>query len=217
MHASRLAIAALALLPALGCTGYGPSGDEKARQIFVGGRPNRAIEQLLSPQADERRWAIVSLAREGDPRSVEALTALLDRKNEPVPLVRATAAVGLRMIGDRRALPALTRAARDPDAVVRADVARSLGMLGGADEIPVLAALLRPAGEPDAAVRLQAAQALQRLAADAALPELISALQDPDDSVSFAAHYALITLTGQNLPPDPRPWRAWLTARPAQP
>ncbi|MCB9667405.1 MAG: HEAT repeat domain-containing protein [Myxococcales bacterium] len=64
-----------------------------------------------------RAQAALSLARiEFTPSIVRALSVALD---DPHPAVRAAAAVALKDIGDRAALPALERATRDSDMAVR--------------------------------------------------------------------------------------------------
>jgi HEAT repeat protein len=204
-----LAVGAFVVLPLVaGCTSYGPSAGEKWRQFLRGDDPALAARGLLSPSASERRWNIIALARHGDPNATEAFIALLDKSNEPLPLVRATACVGIRALGDKRAVPALLAACRDPAPIVRADAARTVGDLGGPDEIEPLSRLLRQDG--DSAVRLEAAYAVRRIGGEKSFPVLVASLSDPDESVAFAAHSALLSLTGQNLSPDPKQWQTWL-------
>jgi HEAT repeat protein len=203
------AVGAFIALPVIaGCTHYGPSGSEKWRQFVHGDDPASAARGLLSPSATERRWDIIALARHGNPNAADAFMALLDKSAEPVPLVRATACVGLRELGDKRAVPALLAACSDPVPLVRADAARSVGGLGGPDEIAPLSRVLWFDSDP--AVRLEAALSVQRIGGENAVPVLVKSLSDMDESVAFAAHSALVSLTGQDLPPNPRQWQNWL-------
>jgi HEAT repeat protein len=201
----------LALLSA-GCTAYGPKSGEKWRELTLGDSPAVHREGLKSPDADVRRWSIVSLAREGDPASVDDILPCLTRSREPVALVRATAAAALRAVGDPRALPALTAACRDSDAAVRAEAAKSVGALGGPDNIPILARLLWNPGDSDSEVRLEATRALERIG-EKAVPDLIHTLDDPSESVVFAGHTALMRLTGQTLPASKKDWQDYLKTR----
>lgn len=206
-----LAVGACVALPLLaGCHSYGPSAGEKWRQFLHGDDPALAVRGLLSPNASERRWNIIALARHGDPRPeiTDSIMLMLDQSNEPDALVRATACVGLRALGDKRAVPALVVACRDPAPLVRADAARTVGDLGGPDEIAPLSRLLRQ--DEDPAVRLEAAYAIQRIGGEKSVPVLVASLSDPDESVAFAAHSALLSLTGQNFPPNPNEWQTWL-------
>ena len=121
--------------------------------------------------------------------------------------MRATAAVGLRVLGDKRAIPALVTACSDPEPIVRADAVRTLGDLGGPPEIATLAPLARR--DPDANVRLEAVYAIRKIGGEDTIPIFIAALSDPDESVAFAAHSALLSLTGQHLSPDKTQWQKW--------
>ena len=169
-------------------------------------RPDMA--GLRSSDAEVRRLTVLKLARHGDPQAAPAIAALLDQSVEPARLVRATAAVGLRMLGDARGVSALTRASSDPDPLVRADVMRALGDLGGSDDMDVLGRVLRE--DPDSGVRLEAARAIGRLGGDEAARALLDGLDDPDESVAFASHRGLLKITGKDLPPSRRAWETLL-------
>jgi len=187
------------------CRGYGPPPRMKATTLALGHPVGGALQGLLSPSADERRWSIIILSRSGDPDMVEPLTAMLNPRTEPIPLVRATAAEGLRVLGDARALPKLLGASLDLEAVVRAEVARSLGALGAEDEVPTLARMLR--ADSDDTVRLEAAYALREIGGMKALSALTDVLDDANESIVFAAHDSLVALTGKELPPSRKAWR----------
>lgn len=194
-----------------GCRGYGPPLDEKTATVMFGEHSGSTVEKLLSASAEERQWAIIQLSESGDPDMFEAVTAMLSPRIEPIPLVRAEAAKGLRVLGDTRALPALVSSALDIDPMVRAEAAKSLGALGGEGEVPALSRLLR--ADSDNAVRLECAGALRKIGGDTALPALAYALDDPDESVAFAAYDALLALTEQQLPPSRKAWESWLETK----
>ena len=203
-----LAIGAFVLATGVaGCTSYGPPLSVQFHDVFFGHGQSYAAEGLLSPSPLIRRWSIISLARHGDPKAADAFMLMLNITQEPVALVRATAAVGLRFLGDKRAIPALVTACADPEPIVRADAARTLGELGGPPEIATLASLARR--DPDANVRLEAVYAIRKIGGEETIPILIAALGDPDESVAFAAHSALLSLTGQQLSPDKTQWQKW--------
>lgn len=56
--------------------------------------------------------------------------------------------------------------------------------------------------------RIAACRALAQLREGRSIPALIDALEDEEDTVRAAAHRALMAITGETLPPRPRPWRA---------
>ena len=200
--------AAFALAATLaGCTGYGPPLSTEFHDCFFGHSQADAAQGLSDPSPLIRRWSIVSLARYGDPAATDSFIVILRNTEFETPLVRATAAVGLRLLGDKRAIPALEAACADPEPIVRADVARTLGDLGGPPEIPILASVARR--DPDPNVRLEAVYAMQRIGGDEAVPTFIGALGDPDESVAFAAHSALLSQTGMQFSPDQAQWQKW--------
>ena len=208
MRTLRLAIGAFILAcGAVGCTSYGPPTGFQVHEAFLGHSQAYVAEGLLSPSALIRRWSIVTLARHGDPKAADAFMLMLDKSREPVALVRATAAVGLRVLGDKRAVPALVTACKDPEPIVRADAVRTLGDLGGPPEIAGLASIAR--SDPDANVRLEAVYAIHNIGGADAIPLFIHALGDSDESVAFAAHSALLSQTGQPFSPDQNEWDKW--------
>ncbi len=208
MKTALLALLMAAVLT--GCSSYGPPKGEKWAQLALGNRPGGARRELSDPSPTTRRWAILRLAHAGDLSATELIAALLDQAKEPTAIVRATAAVGLRVLADERALPALMTALNDPEPLVRADVTETIGCLGNASQATELARVLHT--DRDQRVRLQAVIALRRTAGELAVPPLIVALDDADESVAFAAHQGLMAMTGQSLPPSRARWEKWLKA-----
>jgi HEAT repeat protein len=208
MQMLRPAIGAFILATGVaGCASYGPPLGAQFHQLLHGYDQSYAAEGLLSPSPLIRRWSIVTLARHGDPKAADAFILMLNKSREPDALVRATAAVGLRVLGDKRAIPALVTACGDPEPIVRADAARTLGALGGPPEIATLASLGRR--DPDSNVRLEALYAIRNIGGEDTIPIFIAALSDSDESVAFAAHTALLSRTGQNFSPDQKQWQQW--------
>lgn len=199
---------ALLVATAAGCTAHGPASGEKWAQLTFGNRIAGARRELGDPDPNTRRWAILRLAHAGDLSATGQITPLLDVGKEPSEIVRATAAVGLRALADKRALPELVAALSDPAPLVRADIVETIGYLGDSAQAPALARVLQT--DPDARVRLQAAVSLRRAAGAQAAAPLVLALDDPDESVSFAAHQGLMVITGQSLPPSGARWENWL-------
>lgn len=109
--------------------------------------------------------------------------------------------------GQPRVWTALARYLDHDDADVRAAAAGALGALGGRDSGPSL--LARLPVELERAPRVALAQAVQKLVLRDAAENLIEWLDDRDPEVRAATLRALQTVTGQNLGPDPDPWRAW--------
>jgi HEAT repeat protein len=138
----------------------GRLGDRRATGALVG---------VLDRGRGPRVAALEALARLADPAAIPALVRVaIDGE---APELRALALDALAATADARARVALPRALGDAAATVRARAARLAGLVGGAAELPALAAHL---GDGDALVRGEAARALARLpVTPAAAPELV--------------------------------------------
>jgi HEAT repeats len=195
-----------------GCQSYGPPAGEKWRQFWLGISTERELSRLNSDDSDVRRWALVHLGRAGHMGHALSMARHLDPKEEPVALVRVTAAMALRKIGSPAVLVQMVSALKDRDDFVRAEAARTLGDLGTAREVEPLSAVL--ANDFSDEVRLQAAYALGRIGEKKAAPSLVTALADPHLSISFAAQWSLVQLTGKDLAPSRDIWRKYLKNTP---
>lgn len=102
-----------------------PGEQEKADRALA-----EALEALKSDKSRIRQNGVKKLARLGDPRSVEALIALLE---DPDRHVRAEAVKTLGVILDVRATEALINALNDPSPLVREWARRALISLTGKD------------------------------------------------------------------------------------
>lgn len=136
----------------------------------------------------ELRWrATYALMRLGDPATVPAL---LERRHDDEPLVRALALRGLRpavvdSAGKRApALAALVEAIRDPHPHVRINALRALGSYKLAEHTAPLARALE---DPDANVALAAAEALAAGGDPAASGPLESVARDATTALAFRA------------------------------
>ena len=220
MNRSSLAFIGLAFAASLsGCISSGPSAGEKLHALVPGKRSvARDAAAMLSQSAEVRRWSILRMARRGNPDAAPQIATRLDRSAESVALVRATAAVGLRMLGNRTVIPALVQSMDDPDPLVRADVARAIGELGGSDEIARLLSALEREYHPEVRIAIVGAvgsiaraEGQSQSVSRSALLALAQQLDDSNDSVVFAAHRELSReLTDQYIPPYRRPWEQWL-------
>ncbi len=141
------------------------------------------IFQCKHGSAKERRAAIADLEEMGAQESVPVLLELLDF---PDAGVRANVAHALGQLGDENVGAALLTLLTDTDSLVRIEAAESLGMLRYMEGIDALARTLSHDSDP--LVRLHAAEAIGSLKDLRALPTLVTALDDPDESVrAYAA------------------------------
>jgi HEAT repeat protein len=177
-----------------------------------------AIYMLDSPDAEERRRAVMTLGASGDPRALpvlmsvlrwdeiavrrQAVWALVELKghlayegllialNDVSGYVRAATARALGELRDERAVAPLTQMLRDSDDAARRWAAWALSRLGQA-AVPSLLVALR---ERDHHARRLAARTLGRIGDAAAVPPLTRALRDKNHRVRAMAAEALSDL-----------------------
>ena len=184
------------------------------------------IRILLDPSSPECcARAARCLGRLGGSEDVPELIELLDSENDRI---RQSALEALQSLGGCR-LPAdaerwwawheaeqtwwdevgstTSEDLRAEEAVdqVRAVTALLRHPLFFRECVPELAEVVRN-GALEA--RIAACRALAQLRVGRSIPALIDALEDEEDAVRDAAHRALVAITGETLPPRPRPWRA---------
>jgi HEAT repeat protein len=173
---------------------------ESARQSGTASRPRHTalavaelVRQLESPLPEERRDAIVRLARLG-PAAAPAIPAVIECLHDRNVLVRAQAARTACRIGvsPARSVRILSELLQSPKPQVCALAAMILGELGPSakDALPELQARLASASE---IIRLHAAEAILKIDHDDndALRELIIALGSDDSDVRYFAVNAL--------------------------
>jgi HEAT repeat protein len=190
MRARFTALAVLLALAAAGCRSISPDPE--------------------SVDPDKRRRAAEDLAGASDDVSVAQLRRLLADTHTDCPshpLVRGAAARSLGLAARADAVPDLAAVLeKDPSPQVRLDAAWGLGESGlPAAAAPLRAALVRPGETPE--VRRTAARALGRLGDAASVPDLARALADPEKTVRYAAHEALVAVTGEDKGYDPQSWK----------
>lgn len=101
----------------------------------------------------DRKYALMALARIGDPKaSARMIEALAD----PDPSVREAAAEGVGYFHDPAALPALEALAKDPSGPARYHAIWSLGLIGGPGPAGILNKMLEKARAEDRLLLIQA-------------------------------------------------------------
>ncbi len=177
--------------------------------------PNPLIEQLKSPNADQRAKAASELGKKGESSAVPALTVAL---NDPSAKVRREVVVALAEIRGGESLDGLITASRDTDPQVRVVAvdalsgyylgrAPSIGLMGGlkhatetgADESvridpgvvvdPKVIAALQVALEDTRSIEAarHAAKGLGVLMAKSSVPALVKAAHSPDEDLAREA------------------------------
>jgi HEAT repeat protein len=158
------------------------------------GRHAREIEaevahwsaQLKSPDAEERRQAVLVLSRlDGDSATSALVSALTDKS----PAVRALVLAGLGERSDNRIVTLIAaRLSSDKDAFVRKAAAYALGTFRGGERTETLIAALR---DKDQEVRGAAAVSLGDHAEVLAIAPLVVSLSDKNAFVRAQAARAL--------------------------
>ncbi len=142
---------------------------------------------LESPSSESRWWAVRVLAAIRTPRSAAALTQSLD---DPDPLVRHAAAIGLRIQPSIQAAPALVSRLGDRDRLMARLSSDALAALGA----PAVPHLHRALLSSDIGTRIYTARALASMHDRSAIPDLFTALDDPSPIVEHWAQRGLDSL-----------------------
>jgi HEAT repeat protein len=182
----------------------------------------KTLIALATAPAHERRWdrqqALEGLARLGTPAAWEAISKIARGEN-PTPSSSSAAATSLRdsalrsyavlllgQQGDRAFLPALLEiASATPHRELRGDVLRALGFFNDLRANQVLFDNLR---SREASDRVNAILGLKNLESKNVVPALLAMLNDSDAQVRQVAHFALRSLTGQQIKLPPNASRA---------
>lgn len=127
-------------------------------------------------------------------------------KDDPEPLVREEAAVGLAKSPTDEAVAALSAGARDREWTVAACSAVSLGKTLQDSALSPLLALSK---EADWRLRGAAIVGLCHLTKSEAVPAIMAALGDAEPAIARAAWNYLRALTKQDLPMAAEPWQSW--------
>jgi hypothetical protein len=176
----------------------------------------RAVADLASPRADERKEALETLAGANHPsaravlidclsdtlrdvrfraafllgneRDVNTVPGLISLLGDQYPDVRQAAAGALGQIGDKRAVPKLIVALHDEFRNVREAAAGALGEIGDKRAVPTL---LEVINDRDVYVCRVIISALGKIGDARAVPALIAKLDDEASEVYRAAEVAL--------------------------
>ena len=139
---------------------------------------------LQSPEADDRWWALRTLAEIPGQQSLERLSAGLSDLDAGV---RQCAALGLRLHADGFTLPGLIEALSDPDGLVVQLAGDALVAIGG-NAVPALLEVLENGQQP---ARLEAVRALAMIGDEVAIPALFNALDDDSRWIEYWASLGL--------------------------
>ncbi|HYJ84439.1 MAG TPA: HEAT repeat domain-containing protein [Pyrinomonadaceae bacterium] len=133
--------------------------------------------RLSSTELEERRDALTSL---GSMRHHEASRAAVAALNDPLPIIRGTAASSILSLPSEEAASHLTPLLKDKDEFVRREAAYALGKTGSRSAVSALSELLLT--DKEDGVRGAAAVALGQIADEAAVVPL-SAVLNPQVSM----------------------------------
>ncbi len=137
-----------------------------------------AIPPLLnltrSDDADLRWWAVRALASSPHTRTVDLIPLLSD----PVPEVRAAAALALCAHPGEEALPALVNSLADEDSLTAGLAGNALGKIGA----PAVPSLLEVMNDAPTGIRILALRALVEIRDHRAIPVMMSCLNNENES-----------------------------------
>lgn len=170
-------------------------GEYTPDHISVAENAPRAVKQAVtaldSPNAEQRRSALFSLAQMNHP---SAYSALVEAVKHPMRDVRVDAAFMLAKQTENKdfaPVPGLIEALSHEDNRIRNAAAVTLGEIGDPRSVPPLLQIIN--NEQDGNIRWQATSALSKMGEDA-VPGLVQALQDEDWKVRRSACEALWTM-----------------------
>ncbi|HSQ27447.1 MAG TPA: HEAT repeat domain-containing protein [Anaerolineales bacterium] len=164
--------------------------EEAARELAALVQPQpveviTGLDALLqSPEADDRWWALRTLAEIPGQQSLEKLSAGLF---DPDAGVRQCAALGLRFHADGCAIPGLIEALSDPDGLVVQLAGDALVAIGG-NAVPALLEVLEKGQQ---LARLEAVRALAMIGDEGAIPALFDALDGDSRWIEYWASLGL--------------------------
>jgi HEAT repeat protein len=157
------------------------------------------IDALLADlrRSDHAADASHQLAQIRDERALSGLVSALD---DPQPVVRTYAALGLAEAGEPRHTERLAALLQDPDLGVRSSAAFALGKVGHPGAIDALSAALHASLDLDAHLCRQLVIALADLGGEAAVEPLFHALKSgfPQVRIVAAEHLGDVG-TGQTV------------------
>ena len=146
-----------------------------------------ALRDITHRKVEVRLSALQDLALLAHEHRTEVGQALIQALSDPLPVVRARAAVALADAGIAAAVAQLLPLLDDVDVQVREMALSALGELCSADDEPALRAIRAALEDELPALRFQALIAYARVAQGRALPALLAAFDDSDARVRYVA------------------------------
>jgi HEAT repeat protein len=150
----------------------------------------RLLQLLRSAEADDRWWALRTLAGLEAPDASVFRAALEDQSSE----VQAAAALGLAAHPDPEAMPALLKLLADEDNTLASLAGRALTMLGQ----PVVPSLIEAYHSAPPRARIQIMRTLAQLKDHRAIALMLSATEESSAAVDYWAKVGLESL-GLNM------------------
>jgi HEAT repeat protein len=147
----------------------------------------QAVAKLDSPDTEERKAALDSLAQMSHPAALEALAGAVQHPTRDVQIAAAFKLAELSQYKDKRATAGLVVALRDRDSATVYQATKSLGRIRDPHAIPYLLDALH---HEEGRVRRAAASVLSKFGAKV-VPELINELDHPVERVQEVAAWAL--------------------------
>jgi HEAT repeat protein len=151
-----------------------------------------AVAALDSPNADERRSALKSLAQMNHPAAYAALVGAVQHTLRDVRVDAAFLLAKQTDYKDPAAVPGLLDALHDENPQLRTLACKALGDIGDAAAVPDLLKILTQEGDNN--IRWQAVGALGKIGG-AAVPGLLDALHDDDWKVRRSAAEAMYSMS----------------------
>lgn len=160
---------------------------------FVG---KELVKLLVDSEAIVRAEVVDSLGILTYTAAIEPIMFLL--KNDPDPLVRASAAETLGDLGQEEAIAAIFAALLDADESVRSYAANSIGLLGTPTLLPKLAAYIK--SENSLRVKAELLGARYRLGAKEDIHLFLDLLENTDEDMATALLNILADLIDRKQP-----------------
>lgn len=183
--------------------------------IFAGalliGCSSIKVSDIASPNPDSRRQSLDLMASENESSKYLGLFMEVLEKDSDA-LVRAQAAYYLGKFQHKPAIPLLIKATEDSNVFVKQESAWALGEIKDNSALPTLLTLLEK--DSNIEVRKRAADGLKKIGDPEAIDGLIEQLDDINQTVSYAAFQALLSITKQDFGRDIKQWEKWRESQP---
>lgn len=140
--------------------------------------------------------------------AVRVLARRLRGEREPV-VSRAVICHTLGELDRIEARPALLKALDDPEPAVRAEACRALGKVGRPEDSRPLARLMAADNQIDGRIAAIEGIGSLRVADPDIATILIDGMEDRDPAIRLASYDSIRSISGKDLGPDPKAWRAY--------